>query len=164
MLADVLRAQTLPPGTAVLDLCTGSGALAVAAARRGVHDVTAVDVSRRALLCARVNARLNGVRVRTCRGDLFAAVGDARYDVIVSNPPYLPSCVDALPSAGASRAWEAGRPSHRPQDESRAGTCCAGGSPADLRRSQLFFPATARCSWDLLIFERPWTLSCLASL
>ena len=108
MLADVLRTQTLPAGAAVLDMCTGSGALAVAAALRGARDVTAADVSRRALLCARVNARLNGARVRTRRGDLFAAVGDARYDVIVSNPPYLPSAGDALPERGASRAWEAG--------------------------------------------------------
>jgi release factor glutamine methyltransferase len=109
MLADALRAEALPPGAAVLDLCTGSGAIAVAAARHGAAEVTAVDVSRRALLCARVNARLNGVRVRPRRGDLFAAVGDRRFDAIVTNPPYLPSIADGLPARGASRAWEGGR-------------------------------------------------------
>ncbi|MBA2793389.1 MAG: 50S ribosomal protein L11 methyltransferase, partial [Thermoleophilaceae bacterium] len=45
----------------MLDLCTGSGALAVAAALGGARAVTAVDLSRRAVLAARLNARLNGV-------------------------------------------------------------------------------------------------------
>jgi release factor glutamine methyltransferase len=108
LLADALREQTLPPGATVLDLCTGSGALAIAAARRGAREVMAVDVSRRAVLTTRLNARLNGVRVRAVRGDLFAAVGEARFDAIVSNPPYVPGASDALPSAGLSRAWEGG--------------------------------------------------------
>ena len=57
MLADALRVATLPPRASVLDLCTGSGVLAVAAARRGAREVTAVDVSRRAVLAVRLNAR-----------------------------------------------------------------------------------------------------------
>jgi len=109
LLADVLTAQPLPPSASVLDLCTGSGAVAIAAAQQGVRDVTAVDVSRRAVLCARLNARLNGVRVRAVRGDLLAAVGERRFDAIVSNPPYVPSSTDELPTRGAQRAWDAGR-------------------------------------------------------
>jgi release factor glutamine methyltransferase len=108
MLAEALRRETLPAGSRVLDLCAGSGLLALTAALRGVRDVTAVDVSRRALLVVRLNARLNGVKVRTLRGSLFEPVGDERFDAIVSNPPYVPAESDALPSRGASRAWEAG--------------------------------------------------------
>jgi release factor glutamine methyltransferase len=109
LLAEALRAQIVSPSTKVLDICTGSGALAVTAALRGAQDVTAVDVSRRAVLTARVNARLNGVRVRGVRGDLFSALSDERYDVIVSNPPYVPAETDALPDRGPQRAWDAGR-------------------------------------------------------
>jgi release factor glutamine methyltransferase len=107
MLARALEDEGLPPGARVLDVCTGSGVLAITAARRGAH-ATAVDISRRAVLCARLNARLNGVRVRALRGDLLAAVGDERFDAIVSNPPYLPGD-RALPRSGAQRAWEGGR-------------------------------------------------------
>src|SRR4051812_29290456 len=106
MLVDALRGQTLPPRASVLDLCTGSGVLAVAAALRGAREVTAVDVSRRAVLTARLNGRLNGVRVRGCRGDLFEPIGRARFDAIVSNPPYVPGCEP--PESGLARAWEAG--------------------------------------------------------
>jgi release factor glutamine methyltransferase len=98
----------LQPGATVLDVCTGSGAIAVAGARAGAGAVTAVDVSRRSVLTVRINARLNGVRVRALRGDLFAPVAGERFDVIVSNPPYLPAEDDALPSRGPERAWDAG--------------------------------------------------------
>src|SRR5205085_3406486 len=91
MLADVLREATLPPRASVLELCAGTGAVAISAALRGAREVTTVDISRRSVLATRVNARLNGVRVRARRGDLFAAVGNARFDAIVSNPPYVPA-------------------------------------------------------------------------
>jgi release factor glutamine methyltransferase len=107
MLARQLCAQ-LRPGATVLDVCTGSGAIAVAAAGAGAGAVTAVDVSRRSVLTVRINARLNGVRVRALRGDLFAPVAGERFDFIVSNPPYLPADDDALPSRGPERAWDAG--------------------------------------------------------
>ena len=106
MLADALRRETLPPGARVLDVCTGSGLLALTAALRGA-EATAVDVSRRAVLTAKLNARLNGVRVRGVRGDLLDAVRGERFDCIVSNPPSVPSPREA--GRGASRAWEAGR-------------------------------------------------------
>lgn len=70
--------------------------------------MTAVDVSRRALLTTRLNARRNGVRVRVRRGDLFAPVRGERFDLILANPPYVPSAEDALPRRGLARAWEAG--------------------------------------------------------
>jgi release factor glutamine methyltransferase len=107
LLAGVLRERA--PGAAVLDVCTGSGALAVAAAQAGAREVTAVDLSRRAVLSAGLNARLNGVAVRARRSDLFSALGAQRFDVIVSNPPYVPDpSGDALPTSGPERAWDAG--------------------------------------------------------
>lgn len=107
MLARALCAQ-LRPGARVLDVCTGSGAIAVAAARAGAGAVTAIDVSRRSVLTVRINARLNGVRVRALRGDLFAPVAGERFDFVVSNPPYLPAEDDALPAHGPARAIDAG--------------------------------------------------------
>jgi release factor glutamine methyltransferase len=108
MLVRQINAQRLPRDASALDLCTGSGVLAIAAAQAGCRDVVAVDVSRRAVLAVRLNAALNRVRVRAVRGDLFEAVGGQRFDLIVSNPPYLPSPEGELPTRGLARAWEAG--------------------------------------------------------
>lgn len=107
MLAEIVQREVLP-GTSVLDLCTGSGALAIAAALGGAADVTAIDVSRRSALAVRINAALNRVRVRALRGDLFSPVGGRRFDAIVANPPYLPTGGEELPRRGPSRAWEGG--------------------------------------------------------
>ena len=109
MLTQSLRDASPGAGAEVLDLCTGSGLAAIAAARLGAR-ATAVDVSRRSVLTVRVNARLNGVagRVRAVRGDLFEAVPGRSFDVIVSNPPYVPSGPGALPERGPARAWEGG--------------------------------------------------------
>jgi release factor glutamine methyltransferase len=109
MLAQRLESEPLGPRTRVLDLCTGSGLLAVLAARRGAREVVAVDISRLAVVAARLNGSFNGVKVHGVQGDLFSAVRGERFDLIVSNPPYLPSETDALPRRGRSRAWEAGR-------------------------------------------------------
>lgn len=108
LLARALEAERLEPGTRVLDLCTGSGLLALTAARRGC-EVTAVDVSRRAVATVRINAARSGLRVRTLRGRLFEPVGRERFDLIVANPPYVPAAEDAVPTRGARRAWDAGR-------------------------------------------------------
>jgi release factor glutamine methyltransferase len=107
LLADALDAESLPPGARVLDLCSGSGALAIRAARSA--EATAVDISRRAVATIRLNAALNGVKVRAVRGDLFDAVPGERFDAIVSNPPYVPAPTDRLPTRGPERAWDAGR-------------------------------------------------------
>jgi release factor glutamine methyltransferase len=115
MLIDAVRRQPLWPGARVLDLCTGSGAVAIAAALRGAS-VTAVDVSRRALLSVRVNALINGVRVQARRGNLLDAVRGERFDLITANPPYLPADNDALPTLGPARAWDAGRDGRRVLD------------------------------------------------
>jgi release factor glutamine methyltransferase len=109
MLAEHIERDPLTPGGRVLDLCTGSGVLAIAAARAGAAHVTAVDVSRRAVAAAWLNARLNGVAVRALRGDLFEPVRGERFDLIVSNPPYIPSADDELPDRGPRRALDGGR-------------------------------------------------------
>lgn len=109
LLADYLRRERLAAGATVLDLCAGSGMLAIAAALEGAACATAVDISRRAAAAIRLNALLNGVRVEALRGDLFAPVEDRRFDLIVCNPPYLPGDIRELPRRGLARAWEGGR-------------------------------------------------------
>lgn len=108
LLTRALCREDVDSGTDVLDLGTGSGAVAVQAARLGAR-VTAVDISRRAVFTARVNALLAGQRVRVRRGDLTTAVPGQTYDLVVSNPPYVPSPAARLPRRGAARAWDAGR-------------------------------------------------------
>jgi release factor glutamine methyltransferase len=107
MLAAAAEREQLSPGHRALDLCTGSGVVAIAAARSGAH-ASAVDVSRRAAAAAWVNARLNGQRVRVRSGHLFDPVADERFELITSNPPYVPAPTDDLPRTGAARAWVAG--------------------------------------------------------
>jgi release factor glutamine methyltransferase len=107
MLVDAVRATTLSPRARVLDLCTGSGAVAVAAALRGARSVTAIDVHRRSAWTVRMNARVNGARVRGLHGDLFAPVAGERFDLITANPPYVPAPPEIAPERG-DRAWNAG--------------------------------------------------------
>ncbi len=76
----------------VLDLCTGSGCLAILASRNFPHArIDAVDISRDALEVAARNVADYGLegRVSLHRGDLFGPVGGKRYDLIISNPPYV---------------------------------------------------------------------------
>ena len=76
----------------ICDLATGSGCVAVTLAREVPHaTLWALDVSEAALAVAATNARQHGVadRVRAVHSDLFAAVPGRRFDVIVTNPPYV---------------------------------------------------------------------------
>ena len=85
-----LGGRALAPCAAVLDMGTGSGVCALAAAARGAR-VVAVDVSPAAVRCARLNALLNDLaeRVDVREGDLFAPVGPERFDLVLFNPPFL---------------------------------------------------------------------------
>jgi len=83
----------LPDEGAALDLCTGSGCVAVALAlARPRARVTAVDLSAEALQLARENAEGLGAQVTLLEGDLFAPVpAEARFDVVTANAPYVPT-------------------------------------------------------------------------
>ena len=79
------------PGMKVLDLCTGSGCIIISILHNIVNvEGDAVDISRQALNVAIENAKLNDVVVNFERSDLFDNV-TGTYDVIVSNPPYIPT-------------------------------------------------------------------------
>jgi ribosomal protein L3 glutamine methyltransferase len=82
------------PGSveSVLDLCTGSGCLAVLASRHFPNaQIDAVDISKDAIEVAARNIAEHGLeeRVTLHRGDLFKPIGERRYDLIISNPPYV---------------------------------------------------------------------------
>ena len=90
----------------VLDLCTGSGCLAILASRNFPNAaIDAVDISKDAIEVASRNVRDHGLedRITLHRGDLFAPLGGKRYDLVISNPPY----VDALGMASLPRECRA---------------------------------------------------------
>ncbi|MBB3601501.1 release factor glutamine methyltransferase [Mycolicibacterium sp. BK556] len=100
-------------GRRVLDMCTGSGAVAIAAAQLGARAVTALDICSQAIGCARSNAVEAGVRIDARVGTYFEALVAGPFDVVVSNPPYVPTPPDAyledIPTeVGPPTAWNAG--------------------------------------------------------
>ena len=78
-------------GIDVLDLCTGSGAIAVSIAKHTSAHVCATDISKGAIDVAKANALNTGVKIDFVCGDMWSAVENKQFDVIVSNPPYIPS-------------------------------------------------------------------------
>ena len=76
--------------TRVLDLCTGSGAIAIAIAAKCGAKVTASDISEGALQVAGANALNAGADIEFVKSDLFNDI-EGKFDVIVSNPPYIPT-------------------------------------------------------------------------
>lgn len=87
----------LKPSMRVLDMCTGSGCIAVSLKRLARDiEVTAADISSKALAVAIENAELNSADIEFIQSDLFENVR-GKFDIIVSNPPYIPSeTVDLL--------------------------------------------------------------------
>lgn len=83
-----LIAKELKGPQKVLDLCTGSGAIAVALAKATTAEIHASDISSEALSLAKENADKNGAQVKFIHSDLFYEIED-KYDLIVSNPPYI---------------------------------------------------------------------------
>ncbi|MER5753863.1 HemK2/MTQ2 family protein methyltransferase [Streptomyces sp. NPDC002088] len=108
LLIRYLHHEPLPSQAEVLDVGTGTGAVAMAAARLGAR-VTAVDISWRAALNAKVNAVLARLPLRVRRGDLLAPVSEQSFDLILANPPYVPAPAASCPRRGPTRAWDAGR-------------------------------------------------------
>jgi release factor glutamine methyltransferase len=94
-------------GKRVVDVGTGTGILALAAARAGADNVLAIDINPKAVEAAAANASANGLagRVAAVCSDLFSGVApQLRFDVILSNPPFF--CGE--PRDVADRAWNAG--------------------------------------------------------
>ncbi len=97
----MMAVAAVEEGNSILDLCTGSGAIAIAAykelQRRGVScKVTAIDISEEALALAKENALENAADIRFIQSDLFTRIR-GKFDVIISNPPYIASAeIDKL--------------------------------------------------------------------
>jgi len=140
LLVDAMHHTALIPGRRVLDLCTGSGFVAIAAAEMCCASVTAFDTCSHAVRCSRDNATMAGVDVDVREGSWLDAVDCAPFDVVVANPPYVPTapggdsepiCSSARPWAGPWWAWNAG-PDGRlvldPLCESVPKLLCDGGS------------------------------------
>ncbi len=75
----------------VLDLCTGSGAIAIAIKKESQADVFAVDISQDAINLASQNAKNNDADINFIKSDMFEGLKGQKFDVIVSNPPYIKS-------------------------------------------------------------------------
>lgn len=114
LLIDVLAQTGLAPGRRVVDLCSGSGVVAIAAAELGAAEVMALDICPRAVSCARQNALAGGVTVDVRLGSWARAVEFGPFDLITCNPPYVPHAPgvdDVFPGfrrIGPPRAWDAG--------------------------------------------------------
>ena len=101
-----LRNIRIPPNRSVLEIGTGTGAIAAAAAKNQAKYVIATDISHQAVACAKATMALNGVedRVKILQGDLFNPVPNEKFDAILFNPPYLA----LLATSHIARAWCAG--------------------------------------------------------
>ena len=113
LLIETLTRSTAVFGRRALDLCTGSGIVAIAAAELGAAVVSAWDVSPRAVRCASANAEAAGVSVSVRLGSIGDALRHGPYDVVLCNPPYVPAPADARaeqidPRTGGALAWDAG--------------------------------------------------------
>ncbi len=136
LLVETMERTALVPGSRVLDLCTGSGFVAIAAAEMGAASVTAFDICPRAVRCSRGNAMDAGVDVDVREGSWTGALNCGPFDVIVSNPPYVPIAPDAdselIPlSAGPEWSWNGGADGRLVLDplcEAAPGLLRAGGS------------------------------------
>lgn len=100
-----LGEELVPAGSEVLDLGTGTGVLAIAAASKAAR-VVAVDSNPAAVECARINAATNSVedRVEIRLGDLFEPVAGETFDLVLCNPPYF----SGRPSSELETAFRAG--------------------------------------------------------
>lgn len=92
LVEQVLKAEKNFKNAKILDLGTGSGAIAVALAKNCGATITALDVSKTALATAEANAKKNGVKIEFICSNLFDDLKRKRkFDIIVSNPPYIPT-------------------------------------------------------------------------
>lgn len=167
LLIDVMEKTSLMKGRRVADLCTGSGAVAIAACAQGAASVTAFDICSRAVRCARSNVAAAGVDVTVRLGSWARGVEFGPYDVIVCNPPYVPhdsGVEDALPShLGRAQAWNAGYDGRLVLDPLCAAVCgmLADGGSLLLVQSEFAAPrqtleALASCGLDAEVVSWQW--------
>lgn len=106
LLANALEVAGIRPGAAVLDIGCGTGVLSITAARTRPRSITAVDVSKRAVWAARFNTFVRGIKAEVKRGDALERMAGRKFDLILSNPPYVPGRGEQ--PRGGDRAWDAG--------------------------------------------------------
>ena len=83
--------KLLSPDMRILDMCTGSGCIAISLAVRNPQtEITAVDISNEALCIAKENAKRHKVQIEMLESDMFSFI-EGTYDMILSNPPYIPT-------------------------------------------------------------------------
>ncbi len=100
--ASQLQADLVDPSAEVLDMGTGSGVCAIAAARYA-RRVVAVDINPAAVRCAQINALINALegKIEVAHGDLFAPVKGRCFDIVLFNPPFI----RGAPANDSDRAW-----------------------------------------------------------
>ncbi len=100
------------PGELVLDVCTGSGVLAVMSAYNGASKVVALDVNPDSVRCAKKNASLHGFsdKIDVRLSDMFSALDDEQFDVITGNLPFRNKIASSLPELSM---WDTDLQVHR---------------------------------------------------
>ena len=101
------RPGTIRHGESVLDLGTGTGVVAIAAALAGAEKVMAIDINPDAVRCASINVRHHGLQdqISVREGDMFGPADGERFHLVVCNPPYF----RGEPRNMAERAYHAGQ-------------------------------------------------------
>lgn len=96
-LADFCKKTFQNKHISIIDIGTGSGCIAIELAKRINADISASDISKNALKVAKENANDNNLKIKFYESDVFASIPSQKFDVIVSNPPYIlnESTVDA---------------------------------------------------------------------
>lgn len=143
LLIDTVLAEGISPHARALDIGTGTGRVALALKAAGAAHVQAVDISRRAVLSARLNAWLHRLPLHVRHADVFDRIAD-RFDLIVANPPYVPSL--AHTRRGRTRTWHGGRDGRAVVDR-----ICQGAPELLAPGGVLFLVHSALCSAELTI-------------
>jgi release factor glutamine methyltransferase len=146
LLIDVMCQGGFAGGRHVLDIGTGSGALAVSAARAGAASVTAVDLSMRSVIATWLNSKLHGAPVSVHRGDLFSPVAGRRFGLVVANPPYVPAPTTALPRHRKARCWDAG-----PDGRALLDRICAGVTDVLAPDGHVLIVHSSVCDTDMTV-------------
>lgn len=90
LVEEVIKIASKYTNPQILDLCTGSGAIAISIKRFITNaDITAIDISEKALEVAQKNAKRLNTKIKFMKSDLFKQINKAKFDIIVSNPPYI---------------------------------------------------------------------------